>query len=327
MPITISIGPDGVNINDTASAHIVRENKGKNIISFPSDYTVIDLETTGLEPQYDNIIEVAAIRVRGGNVSDKFVSFVKPYDEIDDFITDLTGITNEMLSTAPTPEEVLPLLFDFIGGDIVVGHNVNFDVNFLYDWFEIILKKPFSNDFVDTMRISRKLLPNLPHHRLTDISDALNVVPNGFHRALCDCQTTFDCFSSLHSSVLTTYGTTEEFSKLFSYHKSKLDVRNISTEKTEFDETHPLYNKHCVFTGTLQKMQRSEAAQLVVDFGGICDNGITKKTNFLILGNNDYCKTIKDGKSGKQKKAEEYKLNGYDIEIIPESVFYDILEL
>lgn len=67
-------------------------------------------------------------------------------------------------------------------------------------------------------------------------------------------------------------------------------------------------------------MSRAEAAQAVVDIGGICDNGITKKTNFLILGNTDYQKTG-GGKSSKHKKAEEYKLNGIDIEIIPENVF------
>ena len=72
-------------------------------------------------------------------------------------------------------------------------------------------------------------------------------------------------------------------------------------------------------------MSRRDAAQFVVDFGGICDEGITKKTNYLILGNNDYCKTIKDGKSTKHKKAEQYKLNGYDIEIISEDVFYNMI--
>jgi DNA polymerase-3 subunit epsilon len=66
--------------------------------------------------------------------------------------------------------------------------------------------------------------------------------------------------------------------------------------------------------------------QIVADLGGINEDGITKKTNFLILGNNDYCSTIKDGKSTKQKKAEQYILNGQDIVIVPETVFYDMLE-
>jgi DNA polymerase-3 subunit epsilon len=81
-----------------------------------------------------------------------------------------------------------------------------------------------------------------------------------------------------------------------------------------------------VFTGKLEKFTRKEAMQIVADLGGINEDGITKKTNFLILGNNDYCSTIKDGKSNKQKKAEQYILNGQDIVIVPETVFHDMLE-
>lgn len=92
-----------------------------------------------------------------------------------------------------------------------------------------------------------------------------------------------------------------------------------------FDENHPLFGKVCVFTGTLEKMQRKEVMQLVADLGGIPGDNITKKTNYLVLGNNDYCKTIKDGKSTKQKKAEKLILDGADLQIIPEEVFYELV--
>lgn len=95
------------------------------------DYVALDLETTGLAPYWDEIIEVGALRVRGGEVSEHFTSLVKPRNEIDEFIIDLTGITNEMVADAPPIGEVLPQLRAFIGQDVVVGHNVNFDVNFL----------------------------------------------------------------------------------------------------------------------------------------------------------------------------------------------------
>ena len=106
---------------------------------------------------------------------------------------------------------------------------------------------------------------------------------------------------------------------------SSLDARDIVTSNAEFDETHPLFDKLCVFTGTLEKMARKDAMQAVVDLGGKVANSVTKKTNYLILGNNDYCSTIKDGKSSKQKKAESLKLAGNDIEIISENVFYDMI--
>lgn len=326
MPITITIEPDGVFYNDGKSVRAERKNKGKSRIAFPENFTVIDLETTGFDPSFDNIIEIAALRVRGGEIVDSFSTLVKPYDEIDEFITELTGITNDMLSTAPTPEEIFPSVREFIGGDIIVGHNVNFDINFLYDWFETILKEPFTNDFIDTMRIARKVLPELPHHRLKDVSSAVGVVPGGAHRAAADCQTTFGCFCGLRDIVVSKSGI-EDFISSFKKRSNskKIDLHDITSENTTFDETHPLFGKRCVFTGTLEKMPRSEAAQAVVDIGGICDNGITKKTNFLILGNTDYRKTG-GGKSFKHKKAEEYKLNGIDIEIIPENVFYDMLD-
>ena len=93
----------------------------------------------------------------------------------------------------------------------------------------------------------------------------------------------------------------------------------------EFDVSHPIYGKECVFTGTLEKMMRSEAAQHVLDVGGSVGNTVTKTTNLLILGNNDYCKSIKGGKSNKQKRAEELQEKGYDIEILSENAFYDLM--
>lgn len=126
----------------------------------------------------------------------------------------------------------------------------------------------------------------------------------------------------MHNMVLDTYPNEESFVRCFGNHR--FDLTKISSDKTEFDETHPLYGKFCVFTGKLDKMTRTEAAQIVVNFGGICENTVTKKTNYLILGNTDYSKNIKDGKSAKQKKAEQYRLEGQDIVVIPESTFYDI---
>ena len=74
-------------------------------------------------------------------------------------------------------------------------------------------------------------------------------------------------------------------------------------------------------------MLRKEAMQAVTNLGGICEDNVTKHTNYLILGNNDYCSTLRGGKSNKHKKAEQYKLAGQDIDIISEDVFYEILEL
>ena len=309
---------------ETQSAN--RPEKGENLIAFPDDYVIIDLETTGLSPEYDEIIEVAALKVKNGLISDSFQSLVKPRNEVGDYISELTGITNDMLSSAPSIEEVLPKYLSFIGDAVVVGHNVNFDVNFIYDNDIRCFNEPFRNNFIDTMRLARKLYPELKHHRLKDLVTYLNIPCSSLHRALGDCDITLECFNKMRSLAIEKYSSLEEFKKNFKRHKAAVNLKTIVAESSDIDENNPFYGKYCVFTGELQKMKRVEAAQIVVNLGGFCGNAVTKKTNFLILGNNDYCSAIKDGKSNKQKKAEEYKLKGLDIEIIPESVFYDMIE-
>lgn len=292
-----------------------REFKGRSLLDLPDSYCVIDIETTGLSPVYDSIIEVAACRVADGTLSDSYSSLINPGVEIDEYITELTGITNEMLSTAPAQSDVLPVFHDFLGSSVLVAHNAHFDINFLYDAFEDTIKEPLKNDFVDTMRISRRVLPSLEHHRLQDIVSHYGIAHDNAHRALGDVFATQQCYELMKRDVISSGISL----------KSAKPAASISTGKTEFDESHPLYGKIVVFTGTLEKMARKDAMQIVADLGGIPADSITKKTNFLVLGNNDYCKTIKNGKSSKQKKAEKLRLEGADLEVLPESVFYDLV--
>lgn len=302
-----------------------RINKGKSTISFPSDYTVIDIETTGLISDIFSVIEVSAIRYRNNIAVDTFSSLVnEPGCEIDDFIEELTGITRAEIDSAPPVDEVLNDYFEFIGNDILIGHNVNFDINFLYDKGLKYIGCCLSNDFVDTLRIARKLLSDLSHHRLDDLCTHFGIGLRDKHRALNDCELTNDVYNALRDSIYDKQSFIDSFihhSK--SHHKLRAN-EIIQTDGIEISTTNPFYNKVCVFTGALS-MLRKEAMQLVVDRGGIVADGVTAKTNYLILGNNDYCKSIKDGKSSKQKKAESLILKGQDLEIIPENVFVEML--
>ncbi|MBR1654365.1 MAG: exonuclease [Clostridia bacterium] len=325
-----------------------RDKKGSSVIESIKDYCVIDIETTGLDTKYDEIIEISALKVRDNEVVNQYTKLVKPKqrlfvmdDEtdfciengekvkyIDDFISELTGITNQMLQNAPDISEVLPSFNEFIGDDILIGHNVNFDINFIYDNNMEFLQKPFSNSFIDTLRIARKILPELKHHRLDDLIKYFNEEVRNEHRALNDCILTNEIYKDLISIAIDKFGTFEEFKNQCKKNYSSYSVRakDIVAQNTEFDEDHPLYGKVCVFTGVLEKMLRKDAMQIVANLGGICGDSVTSQTNYLILGNNDYCKTIKDGKSNKQKKAEKLKKEGQDIEIISENVFYDMIE-
>lgn len=336
------------NINEPKKR--TREEKGKSLIDILKDYTIIDIETTGLDPYYDEIIEISALKVRDNKVIEEYSKLIKPRgyfyvqedDEtndfilkgnekiqyIDEYISDLTGITNKMLDEASDIKEILPTFKDFIKDDILIGHNVNFDINFLYDNFVENLKEPLLNNFIDTLRMARKLLPELKHHRLDDLTDYFFNNVRNEHRALNDCKMTNSIYIELSNMAINKYENTDNFIKQFKKHHKNVGVKakDIVTENVEFDEDNQLYGKVCVFTGTLEKMLRKEAMQIVVNLGGICGDNVTSQTNYLILGNNDYCKSIKDGKSNKQKKAEKLKKEGQDIEIISENVFYDMLE-
>lgn len=314
MSITISLG---ISAEKTS-----REQKGNSLLALPDHYTVVDLETTGLDPQWNDIIEFGAERVENDIVIDHFSALVNPGYEIDEFITELTGITNEMLVVASTISEVLPLFIDFIGNSTIIGHNVNFDVNFIYDNCIATLDKPFHNNFIDTMRLSRRLFPNEKHHRLCDLIERFGIGDLVKHRALADVEQTNSCYQYMKHYMRDNGIDISTFST----GKNGFSAKDIKTTVSEFNENSPVYNKIIVFTGTLERMTRKEAMQLVVDHGGLCGDSINKKTNYLVLGNNDYCTTIKDGKSSKQKKAEQLKLAGNDIEIISENVFYDMLE-
>ncbi len=314
-----------------------RQNKGNSLIAFPQNYIVIDIETTGLSPVFDSIIEVGAIKYESGVEVERFSSLIQPDTRnanglyIDDFIQRLTGITNEMLDVAPTANVVLPIFRDFISDSLLIGHNVNFDINFLYDEFAKYLDISLSNDFVDTMRISRNLHPELDGHSLFDLTNRYNTKVPRAHRSLADCERAHFVFCALREDVNSIYGSGSAFLEYLDERRKRknrtyLKASDILATETNIDEDNPLFGKVFVFTGALERMPRKEAMQIVVNHGGINGDSVTKKTNYLVLGNNDYCKSIKDGKSSKQKKAEKLKLDGLDIEIIPEDVFYDMID-
>lgn len=324
LSISIGIDANGVPFVTTSQGKEKpqRPDKGRSIISAPETYTVIDIETTGLDSRYCEIIEIAALRYSGGSLIDSFTTLVKPESPIDEFIMQLTGITNDMVQDAPAIASAAKSFYDFIGSDTLIGYNVNFDINFLYDVIQESCGLSLTNSYIDVMRFARKLLPALKNHKLATVA-AHYKINSTAHRSYVDCETTNACYQLLLSDATTQYGNFDAFAD--SFKRSQLRASDISATTDTFDENHPLYGKVCVFTGALEKMQRKDAMQLVANLGGKCADNVTAKTNYLILGNNDFCSSIKDGKSNKHKKAEDLILKGKDIEILSENVFYDMV--
>lgn len=285
-----------------------------------SDYCVIDLETTGLSFTFDKIIEIGILKVRNNEIIDKYSQLINPGFKIPSYITELTGITNEMLEGKPNISDVINDVMNFIEDDIIIGHYTSFDLNFI----KAALNDELKNKYIDTLQFSRKLYPALKHHRLSDMVTLLNLT-NNEHRALSDCVSTKELYDHIKSHMEKNNIKINDIFKQ-KKHFSTRDIDKIKPTEFEIDEDNFFYGKHCVFTGTLERMVRKDAMQIIVNVGGILDKTVTKETNYLILGNNDYCSQIKDGKSNKQKKAESLKLKGQDIEIIDELTFYKLIE-
>lgn len=155
--------------------------------TMPSSYVVFDLETTGLDPKVNEIIEIGAIRYKDGVEIERFHSYIKPNVSIPRFITELTGITNNMVRTAPRINEALIKFINFIGNDTLVAHNALFDLKFV-SIFCKAYNLSFTNKKIDTLQLARVCV-NTENHKLETIKKYFGINVSS-HNALDDCVVT-----------------------------------------------------------------------------------------------------------------------------------------
>ncbi|MFA0567915.1 3'-5' exonuclease [Vibrio gallaecicus] len=167
---------------------------------------VLDFETTGLSPNMgDRAIEIGAVRLVDGKVTDTFQQLMNPGFRVSGFIENYTGITNNMLRTAPSCEEVMSEFADFIQGSCLVAHNASFDKRFLDAELDLI-GKGYSGEFACSMLIARRLVQDSPTHKLGDLVRFLNIDNDGvFHRALADSEMTAKLWLAMLQDMSTTY--------------------------------------------------------------------------------------------------------------------------
>lgn len=173
---------------------IIENPGGQN---FDDTYVIFDLETTGLSPVNDRIIEIGAVKMCGGKVTDRFSTFVNPQIPIPFNIESLTGISDSMVENAGTIEEILPEFLEFCKGAVMVAHNAGFDVGFIKEKTDSILGRKFECTVVDTVALSRALLPSLGKFTLDHVAKALGVPPFNHHRAVDDAEACADIFAAL----------------------------------------------------------------------------------------------------------------------------------
>ena len=157
------------------------------------DFVVVDTETTGLRPGPDRVIEIAAVRVRGGEVVDSFQTLLNPQRSLPLFIIKFTGITPDMLRDAPIPNAIFPEFLHFIEGATLVGHNLGFDLNFLAHEARL-LGNSFPPDGLDTIPLARRFLPGLKRFKLDYVADYLRIPATQRHRAMGDASVTAAIF-------------------------------------------------------------------------------------------------------------------------------------
>ena len=169
---------------------IIRHSDGQ---ALDATYVVFDLETTGFSPDKNRIIEIGAVKVEQGVITDKFSTFVNPEEPIPFRIEELTSIKDEMVIDAPKIEEILPEFMKFCEGAVMVAHNAEFDMSFIKKNCE---RQGLLCDFtvVDTVALARVLLPNLNRFKLDTVAKALGVSLDNHHRAVDDAGCTAEIF-------------------------------------------------------------------------------------------------------------------------------------
>ena len=163
-------------------------------------FVVFDLETTGLSPVNDTIIEIGAVKVVNGEIVDRFSEFVNPQRKIPQNIVELTSITDEMVENADTIDVVLPKFMDFIEGSALVAHNATFDVGFVTAAAQK-LEIPFKACFIDTVAMSRALLTDIKNHKLNTVAAHLGISLENHHRAVDDATATGHIFVKFMSML------------------------------------------------------------------------------------------------------------------------------
>ena len=206
------------------------------------EFAVFDIETTGLEAEKDKITEIGAVKIKNGTVTDAFSTFVNPGIYIPEFITKLTGITDEMVKDAPDTEKALDGFSEFVGGLPVVAHNASFDTGFIKYNVKKYGRK-FGNAAIDTLQLSRSLFPELGKYKLNIVARHLGVKLENHHRAVDDAGATahifIKCMELLKNKGVETIGEIQktlhgnfDYTKANSYHavilvKNNTGLKNL----------------------------------------------------------------------------------------------------
>ena len=286
-----------------------------------TEYCVLDIETTGLSYRTEKITEIGAIKIKNGEIIDTFECFVNPEKPIPYEVIKVTHITDDMVRDAETIENVLPKFLEFIGDDVLVAHNANFDIGFIRHFAEIYGHR-LDNTYIDTLSIARDMFPDYKKYRLGLIAEHLGIRVDVAHRALDDVKTLVKVFEVMLKKLKEKGATTVNdidcvyrdeinLKHLPTYHavilaKNYVGLKNlyklISFSHLDYFYKHPkipksLYKKYSEGLMIGSACDRGELYQAILE--GMSEEKIEEIASFYDyleiqpLGNNEYL--IRDG--------------------------------
>lgn len=299
------------------------------------EYTVIDFETAN--SNRSSVCSLGLVKVKEGKIIEEQSYLINPEEEFDSFNIYINGITPEMVTDKPNFKDCWPKIKNELENGFIIAHNASFDISvlrhvldkykmeyphFQYSCTRILSKKTWANLTnyrLDT--IASKLGIKFKHHIATEDAKATAIILNEIFKI-----NSSNSFEDLHEKLKVKIGTIYAGGYKPACVKSNsrgsgININDIKPQVDEFDYNNEFYEKCIAFTGTLESMPRKEAMQKVINAGGKCSNTITKKTNYLVMGIQDYSKFTDGQKSNKLKKAEELISGGQELEIITEEDF------
>ena len=302
-------------------------------------YVALDVETAN--SFRGSICSIGLVKFQNGEVVDSFYSLINPEEDFDYRNINIHGITQKDILNSPIFPEIRQRIIDFIGTNIVVSHFAQFDIGALKDAY---LKYNLDFDdvkFVCSYRLAKIALPGLINYKLKTLTKELNIKLE-HHNALSDAKASGLILGYLLSA--NSYSDIDEF--LYNYHynktglhgqygfnrqlkgdyKSNLIYQPTEEEKALMNPEHYFYGLYFCFTGKLERMTRKEANTIVALTGGIPEKSVTKNTNILVVGEQDWRVVGESGLSSKMKKAQSLLENGQNIEIMTEDDFIKMFE-
>lgn len=283
------------------------------------DYVCFDLETTGFGRTAE-IIEIGAIKVRDGATVDKFSELVKPTNRISGVVTALTGISQEDVENARNISEVLPDFLEFIGKDILLGHNIaSFDIPIVRRNVAVEMKAVFEPEYIDTMYLS-KSVNGVPDHKLQTMLDHYGITNARAHRAFEDCEATSKLFNALVAD-----GIAPEVRRSYSYTNIEaaqpVPVKEDISITMETEELSSVAGLRIALTGNFECCSRAEAETVLAQMGAKLTNSISSKTNYLIVGGLGSDKWKYNNGGGKIQQATQL-----GVKILPETAINSLLK-